>query len=166
MLTEFSQFTAKAAAVTMTGITSIFLATIPTDAAQIDVWLKALREFGSFALIVAFVGGCIWGAQKMVPKSLEFLTNFLTTTRDGFLNELRLEREARERSVTDFREMLGAHKSDLKLKLDEVKEVLQEGNGYVQQLAEAMEGRPCVIVKNDDGHIPAARRPGPEGVAK
>lgn len=140
---EFYTAVLKAGGVTLAGVGSIFLATMPTDPGQIDMYLKALREFGSFALVVAFVGGCIWGAQKLIPKTLEFVSTFLTTTRDEFLNELKSERTMRESNMNAFREMLQSHKGDLGGKLDDVKTEITKGNVLVEDLVKALKTRPC-----------------------
>ncbi len=118
------------------------------------VSISAVRELGSFGLIVVAVLGGLWiikkGLEFAVPKFIEFLeattSKFLLeqkTMREGFASEMKEERSLREKSLTDFREMLSAHRSSLGEKMDGVREAVEDGNKISEELVIQLKGRPC-----------------------
>jgi hypothetical protein len=72
-------------------------------------WIQGLERLGSFLVLSFFIVSLVLIARAALPR----LFDFLESTRTGFLNELAKEREARERGMDGFREMLQAHKHDL-----------------------------------------------------
>jgi hypothetical protein len=99
-----------------------------------DKWIVAIRELTSFAIIGILVLGAAYLLYQIVP----IISKFLTDLTNRHLDELRLEREARERSLVDFREMLHAHS-------DKVAEKIEEQTHTLQALCKEVSGRPCQL---------------------
>jgi hypothetical protein len=138
------QTACKAAGVVAVGISGIGIASAVTgDERLFGVSVSTIRELGSFGLVAVFVLGILWAIKAILPKLLEFLA----TTKDGFLNELketrtghaeelRQERISREAQTEAFREMLRAHRG-------ETVAAIKEQTGYVADLVKELKGRPC-----------------------
>ena len=116
-----------------TGSGLLGLASIDT---QTGGWVVGLERMGSFALVAAFVLGTLWLASKALP----ILLGMFERTKDQFVEELKLERMAREKSIDAFREMLHVHRS-------ETVAAIKEQTGYVARLVDQLEERPCQIKK-------------------
>jgi len=110
-----------------------------------DKWIVAVREMTSFAIIGILVLGAAFLIYKIIPVVAEFLSNLT----ERHLEELQKEREAREvssredraareRSLTDFREMLQAHSEKVAEKIDDQTDALKT-------LCKEVSGRPCQI---------------------
>ena len=99
-----------------------------------DKWIVAVREMTSFAIIGILVLGAAFLIYKIIPVVAEFLSNLT----ERHLEELQKEREARERSLVDFREMLHAHSEKVSEKIDDQTNALKD-------LCKEVSGRPCQI---------------------
>jgi hypothetical protein len=99
-----------------------------------DKYIVAVRELTSFAIIGILVLGAAFLIYKIIPVVAEFLSNLT----ERHLEELQKEREARERSLVDFREMLRAHSEKVAEKIDDQTDALK-------MLCKEVSGRPCQI---------------------
>jgi len=109
------------------------------DEELFGISVNTIRELGSFGLVALFVLGVLWLFKAMVPKIL----GLVESTIASFLEELKLERLAREQSVRDFQAMLNTHRNDLGAKLDTTNKSLEDGNKIMSDLVEALSERPC-----------------------
>lgn len=159
MLHELTTQIVKAVLVTGMGVFG-FLAT--TDGIQDEklfgISVGVIRELGSFGLIVVLVLGVLWLFKKAVeiavPKFVQFLEKTTETflaelekTREGHAAEMVAERAARERSVDALREMLAAHKHDLGVNIDKLRETAAAGNELTEQMIQELHERPCQMKK-------------------
>lgn len=129
MFDELISAAIKGATITASGIGGLFIATADvTDDRIFGVSITAIRDIGSFGLVTIFVLGILWGIRMIVPA----LAQFLRETRDGFMQELKSERELRERNTIE----IGG-------KLSEVKAAIDTGNKLTGELVEQLKGRPC-----------------------
>ena len=124
----------------LTGVSGMSIGGIFLAAANLsgdpdfDKWIVAVREMTSFAIIGILVLGAAFLIYKIIPVVAEFLSNLT----ERHLEELQKEREARERSLVDFREMLHAHS-------DKVAEKIEEQTNQLKELCKEVSGRPCQL---------------------
>lgn len=148
------------------GVAQASLLAVATSADEnfnLGPWVAAVREFGSFGIIILIFLGLGWLLKKYVPVILEqqekrynaFLTE-LAMTRTTYDASLAAERQLREHSMAAFREMLSAHKADQGSKLVDVRSAvdagmeklsdgIEEGNRITQTLVNELKARPCQI---------------------
>jgi len=141
----------QGALVVAAGISGIgFAATAATDEHLFGVSVATIRELGSFGLVAIFVLGILWCIKAMLPKVLDFLSETkngfleeLKTTRESNLLEQAAERHSREKQIDAFREMMQSHKSSMEAQFLALKEVNQNGNQAIHDLVAELKGRPC-----------------------
>lgn len=104
-------------------------------------WIQGFERMGSFFLIAIFVLSIMWLVNKIIPLVMVALEK----TKDQFLDELKEERVAREKSLEAMREMLQAHKSDLGQKMVDVRSAVDVGNKIAGELVDELKKRPCQI---------------------
>lgn len=123
----------RAAGFLLTGTAGIIgAAEIPSELS----FVKSIAEVGSFGL-VAFAG------VFLLIKGLPAFLNALTTSQANFLSALDKERELREKTKDDFREMLASHKGHLAERMDNVVDSIEKGNTLTAELVQELKDRPC-----------------------
>jgi hypothetical protein len=140
MINAFLHRTIESIILTGSGLGTLMMATAEiADERIFGISIQTVRELGSFGLIALLVLSTILGAKALIPMACKFFDD----TRKGFMDELKLEREMREKNMDAFRDMLSSHKGDLGAKMGEVKVAIEEGNRITKDLVTEMKSRPC-----------------------
>lgn len=109
-----------------------------------DSLVTSLERTGSFGLLALFFLSIIYGMKQLIPAGIAYLNS----TRTEFLAELKAEREARERGLSDHRDMLSSHKHDLIATMEKQTIVIEKQNEELDRIATIFERRPCLLKKN------------------
>lgn len=102
--------------------------------------VKSIAEVGSFGLLAFAV---VFLLMRGFPAWLKHMEK----ANEDFLTALQRERELREQSHVEFRELLTENREVLGAKLDGVKEAVLTGSQANAVLAQELAKRPCQLMK-------------------
>ncbi len=126
--------------VSIMGVVVISALGATTDVAP-ESTIAFIERTGAFGMVVIFFIFVLYSVYLCVPR----IFSYVDSSQKNFLAELKAEREAREKSVGDHREMLQAHKRDLIATMDKQTDIIKEQNEELDRIATLLETKPCIL---------------------